>query len=45
MSLSVALESATIFVNVVGTSATWDSFIFDFPVGVSTVMVTVPCSC
>jgi len=42
MSLSVALDSATIFINMVGTSATWDSFIFDFPVGILTVIVTVP---
>ena len=42
MSLLVALESATIFINIVGTSAIWDSFIFNFPVGISTVMVTIP---
>jgi len=38
----VALKSAIIFMNIVGTSAIWDSFIFDFPVGVLTVMVTIP---
>jgi hypothetical protein len=42
MSLSVALDSATIFVNMVGTSAIWDSFIFNFLVGISTVIVTIP---
>ena len=42
MLLSVALDSTMIFVKKVGTSATWDSFILDFPVGVSTVIVTVP---
>jgi hypothetical protein len=42
MSLLVALKSATIFVNIVGTSATWDSFIFNFLVGVLTVIVTIP---
>ena len=42
ISLAVALDSATIFINMVGTNAIWDSFIFDFPVGVSTVIVTVP---
>ena len=42
MSLSVALKSAIIFIKKVGTSAIWDSFIFDFPVGVLTVIVTVP---
>ena len=38
----VALKSATIFVNIVGTSAIWDSFIFKLLVGVSTVIDTVP---
>jgi hypothetical protein len=42
MLLLIALNSATIFVNIVGTSATWDSFIFDFLVGVSTVLATIP---
>jgi len=42
MSLLVALKSATIFIKKVGASAIWDSFIFDFLVGVLTVMVTVP---
>ena len=42
MSLLVALKSATIFVNMVGTSAIWDSFIFDCLVGVLIVIVTVP---
>jgi len=42
MSLSVALNSAMIFVNIVGTNATWDSFIFKLPVGVLIVIVTVP---
>ena len=41
MSLAVALDSATTFVKKVGTNATWDSFICDFLVGVSTVIVTV----
>jgi len=38
----VALNSATIFINIVGTSTIWDSFIFDFLVGVLTVIVTIP---
>ena len=42
MSLLVALKSAIIFVNIVGTSAIWDSFIFNFPVGVLIVIVTIP---
>ena len=42
MLLSVALNSATIFVKKVGASAIWDSFNFDFPVGILIVMVTVP---
>ena len=42
MSLLVALKSAIIFINIVGTSTIWDSFIFNFPVGVLTVMVTIP---
>jgi len=42
MLLLVALKSAIIFVKKVGASATWDSFIFDFLVGVLTVIVTVP---
>ena len=41
MSLSVALDSAIIFVKKVGTSTIWDSFILDFLVGVSTVIITV----
>ena len=42
MLLLVALKSATIFVKKVGASAIWDSFIFNFPVGVLTVIVTIP---
>ena len=42
MSLAVALNSTTIFIKKVGASATWDSFILDFPVGVSTVIITIP---
>ena len=42
ISLAVALDSATIFVNMVGINATWDSFIFDFLLGVLMVMVAVP---
>ena len=42
MSLLITLDSAMIFVKKVGVSAIWDSFIFDFLVGVLTVMVTVP---
>jgi len=38
----MALKSAIIFVNIVGTSAIWDSFIFDFLVGVLIVIVTIP---
>jgi len=42
MLLLVALKSATIFVKKVGISAIWDSFIFDFLVGILTVIITVP---
>ena len=42
MSLLVALKSTIIFINIVDTSAIWDSFIFDFLVSVLTIMVTVP---
>jgi len=42
MSFSVALNSAIIFVKKVGARATWDSFNFNFPVGISTVIVTIP---
>ena len=42
MSLLVALKSAIIFINIVGTSAIWDSFIFNFLVGVLIVIVTIP---
>jgi len=42
MSLSVALNSTIIFIKKVGASAIWDSFILDFPVGVLTVIVTIP---
>jgi len=38
--LLVAL-SATIFIKKVSTSATWDSFIFKFLVGVLTVIITI----
>ena len=37
----VAFNSAIIFINIVGTKATLDSFIFDFLLGVLTVIVTV----
>ena len=42
MSLLVALNSAMIFIKKVGASAIWDSFNFDFPVGILIVMVTIP---
>ena len=42
ISLSIALKSAIIFVNIIGTSAIWDSFIFDFLVGILIVMATIP---
>jgi hypothetical protein len=42
MSLLVALNSATIFIKKVGASAIWDSFNFNFLVGVLTVIVTIP---
>jgi len=42
MSLLVALKSATLFVKKVGASVIWDSFIFNFLVGVLIVMVTIP---
>ena len=41
MSLLVALNSTIIFIKKVGTSATWDSFILDFPVGILIVIVTI----
>ena len=41
MSFVVALDSATIFVNMVGTKAILDSFIFNFPLGILIVIVTV----
>ena len=41
MSLLVALNNATIFIKKVGASAMWDSFNFDFLVGILIVMVTV----
>jgi len=42
MSLLVALDSAIIFMKKVGASATWESFILAFPLGVLTVIVTIP---
>ena len=42
MLLLVALDSAMIFVKKVGASAIWESFILVFPVGVLTVIVTIP---
>jgi hypothetical protein len=42
MSLLVALNSAIIFIKKVGASAIWDSFNFNFLVGVLIVMVTIP---
>ena len=41
MSLLVALNSTTIFVKKVGASATWESFILAFLIGVLTVIVTI----
>ena len=41
MSFAVALNSATIFINIVGTKAILDSFIFDFLLGVLIVIITV----
>ena len=41
MSFAVALNSTTIFINIVGTKAILNSFIFNFPLGVSTVIITV----
>ena len=37
----VALNNATIFINIVGTKAILNSFIFSFPLGVLTVIITV----
>ena len=42
MLFAVALNSTIIFVNMVGTKATSDSFIFDFPLGVLIVIITIP---
>ena len=41
MSFAVALDSATIFINMVGTKATLNSFIFDFLLGILIVIVTI----
>ena len=41
ISLLIALNSATIFMKKVGTSAIQDSFIFNFVVGILTVIVTI----
>ena len=41
MSFAVALDSAIIFINIVSTKATSDSFIFDFPLGILTVIITI----
>ncbi len=41
ISLLIALNSATIFMKKVGTSAIQDSFILDFLVGILTVIVTI----
>jgi hypothetical protein len=41
ISLLVALESAIIFIKKVCASAIWDSFIFDFLVGILIVIVTI----
>ena len=38
----VALDSATIFINMVGTKAILNSFIFDFLLGVLIVIITIP---
>ena len=45
MSLAVALNSATIFIKKVSTSAIQDSFISFFPVGVLTVIITILQAC
>ena len=42
MLLLVALNSATIFIKKVGANTIWESFIFNFLVGVLIVMVTIP---
>ena len=41
MSFTVAFNSAIIFMNMVGIKAILDSFIFNFPLGILTVIVTV----
>jgi hypothetical protein len=41
MSFIVALDSTTIFINMVGTKAILNSFIFDFPLSILIVIVTV----
>ena len=41
MSFAVALDSTIIFINIVGTKATLDSFIFDFLLGILTVIITI----
>ena len=41
MSFTVALDSVIIFVNMVSTKATLNSFIFDFLLGVLIVIITI----
>ena len=41
MLFAVALDSATIFINIVGTKAILNSFIFNFPLGVLIVIITI----
>ena len=41
MSFTVALDSTTIFINMVGTKAILDSFIFDFLLGILIVIITI----
>ena len=45
MLLAVALNSATIFINIVGTNTIWDRFIIDFPLGILTVIITILYAC
>ena len=42
MLLLVALNSAIIFIKMVSARAIWDSFNFNFLVGILTVIVTIP---
>ena len=41
MLFTVAFNNTIIFINIVGTKATLNSFIFNFPLGILIVIVTI----